>query len=154
MMVMMNVCRPHSRGEIRLRGADPELAPVIRHPLLGDARDVATLVRACREVERLFDTPPLREAVTGAFAPAAAPASDTEWAEYIRAKSVPCYHPVGSCRMGADRTAVVDPQLRVRGAQNLRVADASVMPFLLSANTNAATMMIAEKAADLIRAAH
>jgi len=152
MMIMSNVCRPNSRGVVRLRSADPEQAPVIEHPMLGDERDVATLVRACRYAEGLFETAALSRVVTGAFVPAAAPDSDAAWEDYVRAKTVPCYHPVGTCRMGSDADAVVDTRLKVRGAQRLRVVDASVMPLALSANTNAATMMIAERAAEWIAA--
>lgn len=152
MMIMMDPCRPHSRGRIRLRSRDPDVPPLIEHPLLGDARDVATLIRGCRYVERLFAAPALQAFVTGDYEPDPVPQSDADWERYIRAKSVPHYHPAGTCRMGSDAGAVVDPQLRLRGAEGLCVADASVMPALPSANTNAPTLMIAEKASDLIRA--
>ncbi len=152
MMIMTNVCRPNARGHVRLRAADPEQMPIIEHPMLGDERDVATLVRACRFAEDIFASDALRSVVTGPFVPPSPPPSDAAWSDYVRAKSVPCYHPVGTCRMGSDADAVVDPQLKVRGAQRLRVVDASVMPTLLSANTNAATMMIAERAVEWIAA--
>lgn len=152
MMVMSNVCRPHSRGRIRLRGADPQLPPLIEQRMLGDERDLATLVRACRYVERLFNTRALRAMTVGDFIPPSIPADDPAWAAYVRDKTVQCYHAVGTCRMGSASASVLDPQLRVRGVHGLRVVDASIMPHVPSANTNAATMAIAEKAADLMLA--
>jgi choline dehydrogenase len=86
--------------------------------------------------------------------PASIPRSEAELVEFIRAKAETVYHPVGSCRMGSDDKAVVDPQLRVRGVEGLRVVDASVMPTLPTGNTNAPTIMIAERAADLVRGTH
>jgi choline dehydrogenase-like flavoprotein len=85
--------------------------------------------------------------------PGASVRSDSELLEYIRGAALGCYHPVGSCRMGVDDTAVVDPQLRVKGVDGLRVVDASIMPALVSGNTNAAVTVIAEKGAELIRTA-
>lgn len=152
MLINFNVCRPYSRGELRLRSADPQDKPIIDHQLLGDARDLQTLVRAARQVEALFATPGLREYVVADAAPETKPASDEQWADYLRHKTLVNYHPVGTCRMGTDDAAVVDPQLRLRGIDRLRVIDASVMPSAPSANTNAPTMMIAEKAAAMLAA--
>ena len=149
-LINANICRPHSRGQIRLRSADAGEPPVIDHRLLGDERDVATLVAACRKVEAIFEAPSFKPYVAGDYAPKTRLRSDREWQDYARAKSVICYHPVGTCRMGADAGAVVDPALRVRGVEGLRVVDASIMPVVTSANTNAPTIMVAEKAADLI----
>ncbi len=153
MMLMTNVCQPFSRGRIRLRSPDVDAAPLIDHRMIGDERDVATLVRACRFAERVFGAPVLQGVVDGSASPPSPMDDEAGWVDYVRNKVVPCYHPVGTCRMGGDAGSVVDPQLRLRGAQNLRVVDASVMPNLPSANTNAATMMIAEKAAAMILAA-
>lgn len=149
-MIMANVCRPHSRGEVRLRSPDPLQPPLISHQMIGDSRDLDTLVRACRYVENLFATQPMAAHVAGPFFPAQAVSDNREWQQYVRDKVVPCYHPVGTCRMGGDANAPVDPLLRVRGIERLRVVDASVIPYLTSANTNAPTMAVAEKAAELI----
>src|SRR5690606_36133197 len=122
------------------------------HSFLGDDRDMASLVGACRWLERLFRTPAFAKIVTGDRVPAPVPASDKEWEEYVRATVSGGYHIAGTCRMGTGDDAVVTPDLKVIGVRGLHVADASIMPSVTSANTNATTMMIAEKAADLIRA--
>jgi choline dehydrogenase len=142
------LCQPHARGHVEL-GVD--LAPRIVHRFLDDARDVATLVGAQRLIDRIFRTSALQALVTGDRSPAVPPTDDDGWAEYARWKASPAYHPVGTCRMGVGDDAVVDPRLRVHGIGGLRVVDASIMPTITSGNTNAPTIMIAEKAADLIR---
>ncbi|MGQ0619498.1 MAG: GMC family oxidoreductase [Panacagrimonas sp.] len=147
--VNATLCQPQSRGHIEL---GENLRPRIVHQFLGDSRDLDTLVRAQHLLHRLFATDAMRALVTGDRTPDPIPADDAGWAEYVRWKAAPAYHPVGSCRMGRDALAVVDPELRVHGIAGLRVADASVMPTVTSTNTNAPTIMIAEKAADLIRA--
>lgn len=144
------LCQPHSRGRVELGEG---LRPRIVHRFLGDERDVHTLVRAQHLLHRLFATEAMRSLVTGDRTPASIPHDEAGWVDYVRWKAAPAYHPVGTCRMGADEDAVVDAALRVRGLGGLRVADASVMPTVTSGNTNAAVMMIAEKAADLIRSA-
>jgi len=144
--------RPDSRGEIRLRSRDPATPPVIDHRLLGSPRDLTRLVAAAKFLEKLFATDPLARHITGNNFPAATPRSDHEWEETVRMFTSHGYHPVGTCRMGGS-DAVLDPHLRVRGVGRLRVIDASVMPLQISGNTNAATIAIAEKGADLIRAA-
>ena len=146
--ITASLAHPHSRGRVAL---DANQRPRIIHQILGDARDVEGLVGAMKLAERLFNA----QAFSGAGAtyrvPPAQPASDAEWADFVRAKAMIAYHPVGTCRMGADAAAVVDPQLRVNGAGSLRVVDASVMPLVTSTNTNATTIMIGEKAAEMIR---
>ena len=149
--VSLGVCvsRPHSRGEVRLRSTAALDKPVIDHRLVGDERDVATIRRSIRLMERIFTMPALAGSVIGACNPPELLASDAALDEFTRAHAGIGYHAVGTCRMGTGPDAVVDPQLRVRGVEALRVVDASVMPRIVSANTNAASIMIGEKGADL-----
>ena len=147
MTISTSICHPHTRGRIRL---NEQGGPLIDHQLLGDERDVATLISGMKFVDRLYRTPALQEVVIGNHAPKEMPVDDAGWEEHVRWKAKPAYHPAGTCKMGSDAMAVVDPALRVHGLGSLRVADASIMPSLPSANTNAPTIMIGEKAADLI----
>lgn len=142
--------RPDSRGEIRLRGTDARELPVIDHRLAGDACDVKRLIAAGKLLVRLFATAPLSRHVVGANYPQDIPADDEAWEAFVRQTANIGYHPVGTCRMGGE-DAVTDPHLMVRGIEGLRVVDASVMPVIVSGNTNAATIMIAERAADFIQ---
>ncbi len=148
-----HVARPQSRGEIRLRSADPADRPVIDHRLQGAQSDVDKLVKGLKMVERVCQSPALASIITGTLRPDPMPTNDAEWEAYVRTFGGIGYHSVGTCRMGpdGDPLAVLDPQLRVRGIAGLRVVDASIMPEPASANTNAPTIMIAERAADLIR---
>jgi len=139
--------RPDSRGKIRLRSNDPHDTPVIEHKLLGDTRDVQRLVRAGRILERVWSTPPLAKHVIGDMVPPTRLTHEAQWEEFIRECATIGMHPVGTCAMGGPE-AVLDPSLRVRGVEGLRVVDASVMPRLISGNTNAVTIAIAEKAAE------
>jgi len=148
--VFTNVSPPRSRGEIRLRSADPVDAPVIDHRLFGDAADMAAIIRGLKGVEQIFKAPALARHVRGRNIPAEKPRSDDEWADQVRAFAGVGYHPVGTCRMGGDGASVVDPELRVRGISGLRVIDASIMPQMPAANTNAPSIMIGEKGADLV----
>ena len=148
--VYLNAPNPKSRGEIRLRNADPMSKPVIDHRLLGHPDDVAALVSGARQVQAIFATPTLSPYTVGTLKPNPLPQSDAEWEEQLRSQCSVGYHPVGTCRMGGDTDSVVDPRLRVRGVAGLRVADASVMPVLPTANTNAPSIMIGEKAAAMI----
>ena len=150
-IVYTNVSKPRSRGEIRLRSTDARDAPVIDHRLLGDPEDVATMIRGLKEVDRILHAPSFAKHFKGRIAPPELPKTDAEWEDRIRNTSGIGYHPVGTCRMGGDAASVVDPRLRVRGVAGLRVADASIMPIMPSANTNAPAIMVGEKAADLIR---
>lgn len=144
------VSRPYSRGEVRLRSGSLTDKPVIDHRLIGDERDVATIKRAIHLMERIFTMPALRDALVGPCNPAAALTSEAALDQYVRENAGIGYHAVGTCRMGSDSQSVVDPELRVRGVEGLRVIDASIMPTLVSANTNAASIMIGEKGADLV----
>lgn len=148
-----HVARPQSRGAVRLGGDTADTPPIIEPCLLGAQADLDKLVAACKLVESACQAPALAQIITGPIRPAQMPTSDQEWRDYIRQGAGIGYHMVGTCRMGSldDPLTVVDPQLRVRGVEALRVVDASVMPEPVSANTNAPTIMIAEKAADMIR---
>jgi choline dehydrogenase-like flavoprotein len=148
------VVRPKSRGRVSLAGPDPLTPPLIDPAFLSDPDDTARMVRGVKLMRRLLQQPALA-AFGGQELPASATAqTDEQIEQFIRTHADTIYHPVGSCRMGPDaQTDVVDAQLRVHGLQGLRVVDASIMPRIVSGNTNAPTIMIAEKAADLIRAA-
>ncbi len=144
---------PRSRGRISLASADPAAPAHIQANYLGDAEgfDLKMMVE-CAKVARTILRQPAFDAWRGApIFPARDDLDDAGLEAFIRAKAETIYHPVGTCRMGNDASAVVDPHLRLRGLQGLRVIDASVMPTLVSGNTNAPTIMLAERAADLIR---
>ena len=136
---------PVSRGSIRLSSADPKAPPLIHPNLLGDPRDLQTLVRAVRLLRRIVAQSPLAEMVLDEVEPGAYATSDEALVEYVKARTGLAYHASGTCRMGPDEDAVVTPDLKVRGVENLWIADASVMPDLISGNINAACMMIGEK---------
>ena len=146
--IYASLCKPKGRGRIELgeRGL-----PKIVHQLVGNDDDRATLVAGLRLASAIFEAPAFRRIVSGFRKPAVPPASDLDWVDHIRATANITWHPVGTCRMGFDEGSVVDPQLRVRGVAGLRVVDASIMPTITSGNTNAATIMIGEKAAEMIR---
>jgi choline dehydrogenase len=151
MTIYANVSPPNSRGEIRLRSRDALDHPLIDHRLLGDDGDIRILISAVKHVDRIFRAPALARFVTGMNVPPKLPRDDAEWEALIRAGVGIGFHPVGTCRMGADTGAVVDPALKVRGVQGLRVIDASIMPVMPNANTNAPAIMIGEKGADLVK---
>ncbi len=145
--------RPRSRGRIALNSADPRADARIEANYLSDAEgfDLKMMVE-CAKLSRELLAQPAFDTYRGApIHPARRDLSDRELADFIRAKAETVYHPVGSCRMGSDAASVVDTQLRVRGVHGLRVIDASVIPTLIGGNTNAPTIMIAERASDLIR---
>jgi choline dehydrogenase len=141
---------PRSRGSVELRSADPVDAPVIRHQFFADERDLHDLVAACRATRPIFETTAMGRYVVGEALPGERVKSDEEWEGFLRMATWGAQHPLGTCKMGVDAQAVVDPQLRVRAVAGLRVVDASVMPDAPSGNTNAPTIMVAEKASDLI----
>jgi choline dehydrogenase len=144
--------RPESRGEIRLRSPRPEDAPAISPNYLATETDRRTIVEGLKLGRQILSTPPLAQYVAEEFLPGPAVQSDAELLEHARMRGGTVFHPTSTCKMGIDPMAVVDPELRVVGIGGLRVVDASVMPTVISGNTNAATIMIAEKAADLLRA--
>lgn len=146
------VLRPKSRGSVKLASADPLAAPLIDPAFLTHPDDVATLIRAYRCTAALLRTQALAPYSQRPLVPEPDPEDDAAIERFLRARCDTIYHPVGTCRMGADDASVVDPELRVRGTEALRVVDASVMPSLIGGNTNAPTIMIAERAADLIAA--
>jgi choline dehydrogenase-like flavoprotein len=141
---------PRSRGRLMLASADPLAAPLIDPNLLAAPEDLQPLLRGIRLARRIFAAPAFARYRAREIAPGPAAVSDDELGAYIRAEGYTVHHPVSTCRMGTDPQAVVDPQLRVAGLEGLRVADASVFPAIIGGNTNAAVVMIAEKAADLI----
>jgi choline dehydrogenase len=141
--------QPESRGTVRLRSADPGVAPLIQPAYLSRPSDASTLVRGLELAAEIGNQRPLRSQQLRARA--RGPEAGDGWRPHIRAHAETMFHPVGTCRMGIDEDAVVDEQLRVRGAERLRVVDASVMPTITRGNTHAPATMIAERAADLIR---
>jgi choline dehydrogenase-like flavoprotein len=144
------VLRPKSRGSVFLQSGDPMAAPGIDPNFLSDPQDLEVLMKGVRITRQLMNTPPLKGFMREELFIKSEP-TDGELEDHIRSRADTIYHPVGTCKMGTDDMAVVDPELKVRGLEGLRVVDASVMPTLTSGNTNAPTIMIAEKAADLIR---
>jgi choline dehydrogenase-like flavoprotein len=144
------VLRPKSVGTVGLASADPLAAPRIDPAFLTHREDIATLARGARLMHRILEQPALAP-FRGRGLYGIPPASDADLERMLRERSDTVYHPVGTCKMGSDEMAVVDPQLRVRGIERLRVADASIMPTLIGGNTNAPAMVIGEKAAALIR---
>ena len=151
----LHVCHlyPHSRGTIRLQSTNPADAPLIDPAYLSDARDLDYLLDGIEQARTILTTSSMRQFATEELLPGKLVNDKAALTAFIRQHAESIYHPVGTCKMGAeqDSQAVVDPQLRVRGVQGLRVVDASVMPSLIGGNTNAPTIMIAERAADLIR---
>ena len=144
------VLRPHSRGQVFLQSDDPLADPGIDPRFLSDDRDVKLLIKGAKITRQVLQAPPLVKYQKSEMFGITDGMTDSEWEYHIRSRADTIYHPVGTCKMGTDDMAVVDPQLRVRGLEGLRVVDASVMPTLVSGNTNAPTIMIAERAADLI----
>lgn len=150
----MSVCqlRPESRGEIRLDGPDPRSYPKIHPNYLATDHDCATLVEGVKIARRIAQHPPLTSKISSAFRPddALAMEDDAGTLEWARNNSVSIYHPTGTCKMGSDPQAVVDHTLSVHGIGGLRVADCSIMPEIVSGNTNAPAIMIGEKLSDLV----
>ncbi len=146
--------RPRSRGTVRLASADPLAAPKIDPNYWEDPYDREMSIKGLKLAQEIMRQPALTPYVKREVLPGPAVQSDQDYVDYACRNAKTDHHPAGTCRMGADAEAVVDPELRFNGIAGLRVADASVMPVLVSSNTNAPTIMIAEKAADIIRACH
>lgn len=147
----IDILQPDSTGTLRLRSADPMAPPLVDPNILSTERDRQLAREAIRRAREIFRQGPLTPYRGEELNPGADAVSDADLDAYVRATASADIHTVGTCRMGHDGLAVVDPQLRVHGVEGLRVVDASVMPRLVSGNTNVPTMMIAEKAADMVR---
>ena len=147
-----SVCqlRPHSRGTVAIKSPDPLQAPAMMPNYLSDERDCEVAVGGIKVARRICEAPSLRNCVVDEYVPGRQFQTDAELLEAARNYSQTIYHPTSTCKMGVDADAVVDPELRVHGLDGLRVVDASIMPEIVSGNTNAPTIMIAEKAADMI----
>ncbi|MEO8487765.1 MAG: choline dehydrogenase [Betaproteobacteria bacterium] len=150
----MSACqlRPTSRGRVRLASPDPLAAPSMQPHYLSTDEDRACAVAALKYARKLAQTRALAPYIAAEYRPGAATQGDDELLAFARAHGATIFHPSGTCRMGGDATAVVDARLRVRGLHGLRVVDCSIMPTLVSGNTNAPVVMIAEKASDMIAA--
>ena len=144
-------CVPESRGRLSIRSADPMEAPRIEPGYLAKDVDRRTLVAGLRVAREIYGQPPFRELWDTETVPGAERATDEQLLDYAQRTGGTVFHASGTCRMGSDALAVVDPELRVRGVERLRVIDASVMPTVTSANTNAAALMIGEKGAALLQ---
>jgi len=146
-------CRPESRGSVLAKSKDPRQAPAIKPNYLDHETDKAAIVAGLRLCREIVNAPAFQGHGGPEMYPGKDIQTDDEWLDYAYQFGGTVYHPVGTCKMGTDRMAVVDPELRVHGIAGLRVVDASVFPKMTSSNTNAPTMMIAEKASDMILAA-
>lgn len=151
-----HVCalHPYSRGSVFLQSSDPLADPAIDPNYLSDARDLDTMIAGAKMTRDIMKSEPLARYEQRELFDVKDDMTDAEWETHIRARADTIYHPVGTCKMGTDDMAVVSPELKVHGLQGLRVVDASIMPSLIGGNTNAPTIMIAEKCADMIKAEH
>ena len=149
---MTSICqlRPESRGFVRIKSNDPAAAPAIQPRYLSSRFDCDTVVAGIKQLRGVMEKPAMRRYIAEERAPGPACESDGDLLAYARETGTTVYHPTSTCRMGSDPQAVVDERLRVRGIEGLRVIDGSVMPTVVSGNTNAAVVMIAEKGADMI----
>jgi choline dehydrogenase len=143
--------RPASRGHVTLRSANPLDAPRFQPNFLAHQDDIRVMLLGVRKLRQIFATQPLASRVVSELVPGAATTSDDQLLDYLQREGHCAFHPAGSCKMGNDAMSVVDARLRVRGIGALRVADASIMPTVTAGNTNAPSIMIGDKAADMIR---
>ncbi|WP_137894452.1 choline dehydrogenase [Ramlibacter sp. 2FC] len=142
--------RPKGSGSITLRSADPMQAPVFTPNFLSDPEDIHAMIQGIRRIREIMSTGPVAARVIGEHLPGPGVQTDEQMLDFMEKHGNSAFHPAGTCKMGRDPMAVVDERLRVRGVERLRVVDASIMPMVTSGNTNAPTMMIGEKGADLI----
>lgn len=152
--ITLNSCylRPRSRGTVRLQSADPARAPLIDPNYLADPMDRQMSIRGLRLTQEILAQPALKDFILAQRLPGPEVKTDQDYFDFICQHSKTSHHCAGTCRMGVDTAAVVDPQLRFNGIAGLRIVDNSIMPTVISSNTNAAAIMIGEKAADMIRA--
>jgi len=143
-------CRPESRGWLRIRSPYPQIPPAIQPNYLSTQADKDTLIAGLRIARGIFQTTAMQKYVAEEFLPGPLAESDEDWLDHIRQTAGTTYHPTSTCMMGPHERAVVDAALRVHGIEGLRVVDASIMPTVVSGNTNAATIMIAEKGVEMI----
>lgn len=148
-MILPSLLRPKSRGYIGIRSNNPIDAPVIQPNFLSETEDMEKLIKGGRKAMEVFNQP-VFATYNGGMIWLNEKSSDDEFANHIRKFVETIYHPVGTCKMGHDEMAVVDDELRVHGIEGLRIVDASIMPTIVAGNTNAPTIMIAEKAADMV----
>jgi len=149
---MASVCqlRPDSRGFVRIKSADPATPPAIQPRYLTARNDIETIVAGLKQLREVMNRPVMRKLIAEERQPGDKIVTDADLLEYARNTGTTVYHPTSTCRMGPDPAAVVDERLRVRGFERLRVIDASIMPSLVSGNTNAAAVMIGEKGSDMV----
>lgn len=143
--------RPTSQGSIHIQSGDPMQGPAIRPNFLDTPEDRQTLIDAMKLARRIVSRPAMKRYIDHEMSPGDRVVTDDEWLHFARENGQTIYHPIGTCRMGSDKDAVVDVRLRFKGLEGLRIVDASVMPAMVSGNTQAAVMMVAERGADLIR---
>lgn len=149
--VAVFACRPASRGEVRIASSDPLQPPLLIPNYFDDPADLEAMLAGIRQIRELLRTQPIAASIAAELLPGPQATSDEQLTEFIRNTGKTSFHVSGTCRMGCDLMAVVDPQLRVRGINRLRVIDASIMPTVTSGNTNAPTIMIGEKGAALLK---
>jgi choline dehydrogenase len=150
--ILPGLVRPKSRGWVRLADADPTSHPLVNPNYLGEASDMEKMVKAVKVSREIFATKAFAPWVGQELMPADDPTTDDELRAFLRATADSYHHQAGSCKMGTDDLAVVDPELRVRGVAGLRIADASVMPVVQSGNCHAGILMVAERCADWLKA--
>jgi choline dehydrogenase len=143
--------RPKSRGSVTLASANPEDTPVIDHHFYEAEEDLEVILKGLKEIRRIVHADTFTKYKPTETMPGKNVQTDAELKNYIRQYGATIFHPVGTCKMGDDSEAVVDERLRVRGVNGLRVADASIIPTIVGGNTNAPSIMIGEKASDMIK---
>jgi choline dehydrogenase len=153
MTVTVYQCRPESKGSIHSKSNDPYMNPAIRPNFLAEEYDQQVLLAGMRTGRRIVENRVMDKYRAYEMNPGTKVQSDEDWLQWARQTGQTTYHVIGTCKMGNDPMAVVDDQLRVHGIEGLRVIDASIMPTVTSGNTNAPVIMIAEKGADMVKAA-